>query len=148
MSPQQFRIGVPEPERVLRAAAGAGEEGAFGMDPGDESLGGQRLEDAECPQQLIGRGGDEAGQQRGGPVAVQEVRCLPAGAVVSRRESAAGRAVAVEVDEPGQQGAAGRQRELLGAGELCGVIAASGSRVGDPAARHRHDRVRGTSAVR
>ena len=51
--PEQVRIGVPEPERVLRAAAGGGEEGAFGMDARDEPLGRQRLEHAECPHQLV-----------------------------------------------------------------------------------------------
>ena len=145
--PEKARIRVPEPARILRTAARVGEERAFGMDPRDETLGGKDFEDAQRPQQLIGRGGDEAGQQCGGPVAVQKIRGLPAGFVVSRRESAAGRAVAVEIHKPGQQGAAGRQRELLGAGELRGIVAAAGSRVGDAAARHRHDGVRGTFAV-
>ncbi len=146
--PEQRRVGGAEPVRVLRAGAGGGEEGPLAVHAGDQALGRQDLEYAERPHQLIFRGRDEAGQEAGGPVAVQEVHGRPAGPVVAGRESAARGAVAMEVDKPGKQGAAGRQRELLRTREMCGVKAVAGSRVGDQAAVHRHHAARCAVAVR
>ncbi len=120
---EQLRVAGQQRGRVLRAAAGRGEERALQVHPGQLTRGDQRPEQVQPPVQVLGRCGHQAGDQRRRPVAVVVPGGGADGGQVVVREAAAGAAVAVQVDQAGQQQpVGGGRRQVTGeAGRRTGV---------------------------
>ncbi|MCY1239714.1 hypothetical protein D9M72_525240 [compost metagenome] len=120
---RQGKVGVPKPSGILGTAPGSGQERPLRMDAGDEALTGEHPKGPDPCEQVVTGGRDKTGQKRGGAVSVQEVHCRAARVPVAAGEVSARRPVAVQVHQPWENEAPGRQLQLHCPGVVRGVKA-------------------------